>query len=79
MTSTFETILLNLEFQFILPAEMNQINVIESERSSALISHYLFIFIPQAINALNKQFNLGWKLMNCDFKGDLQTYGTKFQ
>lgn len=33
----------------------------------------LFIFISQAINALNKQFNLGWKLMNYDFRGDPQT------
>lgn len=53
--------------------EMNQISVIVSERSSATIPNYLFIFIPQAINALNKQFNLDWKLMNYDFKGDLQT------
>lgn len=52
---------------------MNQISVIASERSSAIIPSYLFIFIPQCINALNKQFHLGWKLMNYDFKGDLQT------
>lgn len=58
---------------------MNQVNVIVSERSSAIILQYLFIFLPQAINALNKQFNLGWKLMNYDFKGDLQTYSTKSQ
>lgn len=53
--------------------EMNQISVIASERSSAIIPNYLFIFIPQAINALNKLFNLAWKLMSYDFKGDLQT------
>lgn len=52
---------------------MNQISVIASERSSAIIQSYLFIFIAQGINALNKQFHLGWKLMNYDFKGDLQT------
>lgn len=54
-------------------SEMNQISIIVSERSSVIIQNYLFIFIPQALNALNKQFNLGWKLMNYDFKGDLQT------
>lgn len=51
---------------------MNQISVTVSERNPAIIPNYLFIFVPQAINAQNKQFNLGWKLMNYDFK-DLQT------
>lgn len=58
---------------------MNQLSIIVNEKSSAMISHYLFICTAQAINALNKQFNLGWKLTNCDFKGDLRIYSMEFQ